>query len=132
MAEVPICGSNGSIIVRGALAPGSVLATASVMQRVYIGNAGKIEVVLTSANFSATTTNKIQLWGVRGDARISGDGGYRMSAPLTSATIVSTETVVSAVTFPYQFIDIEIAPASTSTTVTIAGAVLCGTAGPST
>src|ERR1041385_17961 len=132
MAEVPICGANGSIIVRGPFVSGAVLTAASVMQRVYIGNAGKVQVTLTSALFSATTTNKINLYGVPGDARISGDGGYRVSGILASATIVSTETTISAVTFPYQFVDIEIAPAATSTTVTIAGLVLCGTGGPST
>lgn len=131
MAEVPVCGTNGEIVVRGSLATGTVVAASgSAIQRVYIGGAGKTEINLTSANFSATATHKINLYGVFG-GRISGDEGFRTSAPVASATIVSTVTTLSAVTYPYTHVDIEVAPGASSS-VTVAGLVLCSTGGPST
>jgi len=123
---------NSNVIVCGALLTGTVIpASTSPFVRAYIGNAGKVQAELTSANFSTTATHKFNLYGVLGDARMNGDGGFRTSAPLASATIVSTFTTLSAVTWPYQFVDIEIAVGASST-VTIAGKVLLGTAGPST
>lgn len=132
MPEVPCAGPNASLQLRGSLAPATVIAAAATaFERIWIGGAGKVQVDLVSATFSATATTKINLYGVLGDARINGDGGQRTSAPLASATIVSVTTALSAVTFPYQFVDVEIAPGASSA-VTIAGRIFVGTAGPST
>jgi hypothetical protein len=130
--EVAFAGLNASIVLGGVIAPGTVVAAGtSPFQRVYIGDAGKVEVNLTSANFSATVTHKINLYGVFPPHRMSGDLGLRTSAPLASATIVSTFTTLSAVTYQFQMVDVEIA-ATASSPVTIAGAVIVGTGGPST
>jgi hypothetical protein len=132
MAEAVHAGPNASIQLGGVLAAGTVIAAStSPFVRAYIGNAGKVQVECTSALFSTTATHKFNLYGVIGDARINGDGGIRTSAPLASATIVSTFTTLSAVTWPYQFVDVEVAVGASST-VTIAGRVLLGTAGKST
>lgn len=130
--EVAFAGPNASIVLTGALAPGTVIPVSTTpFQRVYIGDAGKVEVNLTSANFSATVTHKIKLYGVFPPHRMSGDQGLRTSAALASATIVSTFTTLSAVTYQFQMVDIAIA-VTASSPVTIAGSVIIGTSGPST
>lgn len=131
MAEVPVAGPNAHIQILGNLKPGTVVAAAATAaQRVWIGNAGKVELTMLTATFSSTATTKINLYGIHGTPRITGDGGTRTSAPLVSATIAATETKLSAVTFPFQFVELEIAPgASSSVTV---GVISFGTGGPST
>lgn len=132
MAEVVYAGPNSSIVLGGALLTGTVVAASgSAVVRAYIGDAGKVEVNLTSANFSTTATHKINLYGIWPPARMDGDLGQRTSAPLASATIVSTFTTLSAVTYQFQMVEVEIAP-SASSTVTVAGRVLLAAAGPST
>lgn len=129
--EVSFAGPNANIVVPGNLASGTVVAAAATAaQRVYVGNAGKVEVALISATFSATATTKINLYGILGPARMDGNEGTRTSAPLASATIVSTTTQLSAVVYPFQFVEVEIAPGASSA-VTIVGRIVMGTAGPS-
>jgi hypothetical protein len=131
MAEAVIAGLNANLTLQGDLKPGTVVAASGTpFVRAWTGGAGKVEVSLVSATFSATATHKINLYGVNGPARIDGNGGTRTSAPLASATILSVTTTLSAVTWPYQFVDVEVAP-SASSTVTIAGKVMLATAGPS-
>lgn len=132
MAEVAYAGPNATIVLNGALLSGTVVAASgTAIVRAYTGNAGKVEVHLTSANFSATATHKINLYGIFPPVRMSGDLGQRTSAPIASATIVSTFTTISAVTYQFPMVEVEVAPSSSST-VTIAGRVLLATAGPST
>lgn len=132
MAEVPCAGPNSSIVLLGTVKPGTVVAAAgTAAQRVWIGNAGKVELCLTAATFSATATTKINLYGIYPPHRISGDEGTRTSAPLASATIAATETKLSAVAFPFQMVEVELAPGASSS-VTVAGKIVFGTSGPST
>ena len=132
MPEAAFAGPNAAIVLQGALASGVVVAASTTaFDRVYVGGAGKVEVTFVSATFSSTATTKLNLYGVLPPALFSGEQGSRTSAMLASATLVSGTTQISAVTFPFQFVDVEIAPGASSG-VTIVGRILLATAGPST
>ena len=132
MPEAAYAGPNANIVLVGALKSGtSIAAAATAFERIYTAGVGKVEVTFVSATFSSTATAKINLYGIMGPARMDGNEGTRTSAPLASATLVSTTTQLSAVTWPFQFVEVEIAPGA-STSATVTGSIVLATAGPST
>lgn len=114
MPDVTMLGPNAQVRLAGELAAGTLTSSIEKSVRIYVGEADNVEVLARVSGISTGAVHPLRLFPIVNNPRLSGDGGTRVSAPVSATLANNVDNLISVANNGYRFYDVVIAMGASS------------------